>query len=286
MLLLLAGAASAYAAPTLEVAETQARTGDTVHFSIADADHGTTYVFRIGDEEVAHDKARGRHGLAGEFKMPHLGEVSRVVTLEARPHRDDDDEDGKHDEDGEDALDHSLLYLAPSQPAVQPADVPPAVVLVQPPAPVPPATSLPSAIDSPASEKGTPSPERPHGKGRRHRGRGGAELRKRSRTRHRARRHGKRAARRREGARLRPLPGSGGAAGPLSWVPPADDSADDPARAVAPRATITPASRIVDTGESGVSFAVIVPGLLALAAFGLATVVVVRRWRGARARSG
>ena len=63
-------------------------------------------------------------------------------------------------------------------------------------------------------------------------------------------------------------------------------SADDPARAVAPRATIKPASRIVDTGESGVSFAVIVPGLLALAAFGLATVVVVRRRRGARARSG
>jgi hypothetical protein len=245
-----------------------------VHFSITDAQHGAKYVFTIGDEQVAREKARGRHGLAGEFAMPDLGGITRAVTLEARTggHGDADDDD----DDETAALTQTLLYLAPAPAAGVPIAAPPAFAV----APAPAPESAPAVAPSQQSQPLLGSKAQPqHSRGRPARKR--ATGRDRTDTKPRSGREAKRKAERRA-IYLRHALGSGGAADLLSaWESPNSD-AGTPRAETTPRATITPAAKVVDAGGNGAVLAIIVPALLALAALALATVAVVRRRRDPR----
>ena len=279
--LLLLAAASAHANPSLQVAEPEAKAGQTVHFSISEAERGARYVLQIGEEQVAREKARGRHGVSGEFAMPNLGDVTKAVTLQARAskHHDDDDDD-----DEATTLTHTLLYVAPPTASAAPVVAPLAVALV----PAPASEAAPALLPSAQTQ---PAPSGPGGVRRRQRSPGPREdgrarEQRRSDVRHLSRRRTKRKSRQRTASGLRYVLGSGGAADPLWSGEPTNGSTSIPRVNAAPRATITPSSKIIGGGKGGASIAVMIPALLALAALALATVAVVRRRRNPRLSRG
>jgi hypothetical protein len=82
MLVLLLGSGVAHARPQLAVTEAEARAGDPVHFSVSGTEGLVEYELEIGDREVIEGAAVG-NPILGQFAMPDLGADARVVKLEA-----------------------------------------------------------------------------------------------------------------------------------------------------------------------------------------------------------
>jgi hypothetical protein len=265
--------AVAQAKPSLELTETGARTGDLVHFSISGLDGGVTYRLEVDDTEVLEDTGAGV--VSGTFTMPDLGDPGRTVTVEAEIRGS-----GRLKK-----LQQDLEYLGPALPVTDaPAPAPgPAAPAV--PEDAPPPVYSPSVVEktSPASAV---TPRSSHGR-RRSRGRHGV---KRPRHVPRSGEHRRRVHRGRDrrhhrvGVRkARSNHATAGASSPAGSVaeparpvqhPPLEPTTPGPALLVPPGA-----GRI-DGGHA----ALVVPGLLGLAALVLAGTVVMRRRRLASRR--
>ena len=90
-LIFLMSAAVAHADPTFVLAESQARAGDSVHFTITGADDHVTYEVEVADRDVLEGEADGDGGVvAGQFTMPDLGSAAKSVQVEAEIREDDD----------------------------------------------------------------------------------------------------------------------------------------------------------------------------------------------------
>jgi hypothetical protein len=260
----LASVAPAHADPSFVLTDTQARAGDPVHFSITGAQK-LTYELEVGDIEVLEGSA-----VSGQFTMPNLGETARSVTVEAELRVPDRSKT---------TVRRQLQYLGPvveAEPvalpvpkqaasAPEPIHTPSAAVVPASPAPAKPATGR--------STKTRPRQER-----KRH-----AVKRQRHTARNRGTTHRKEHGRnktsetRAKGPVPRTAPLFDGV--PEAGPPRHPRGNDAPGlKAIAPpTAALTTTAGRGDSGES--SLAILVPGLLGLAAFSLAGITLLRRQR-------
>jgi hypothetical protein len=265
--LLLAGSASAQADPGFRLTESAAKPGDTVHFSISDADDVTSYTIEVAGRTVTQGANRRRDDISGAFTMPELGGSTRMVAVEAR--MKEPDETTK--------VSRALQYLAPPAPAP-----------VQPPAPAPepPAAPQPAPAAQPAHPplpEASPAYEPPHAtqpakpvsrRSAPHRPE--SARRTRTRTRRAVSRNRRKPARR---TRKRRAPRT---AALFDGVP--ESTRGDAAAGrrslnaiVPPTAVLTSATADPDAG--GVAAAVLVPALLGLLALVIAGTALLRHRR-------
>jgi hypothetical protein len=273
----------ARADPGFTLVEAEARAGDLVHFSITGAHGPVTYELEIGDHDVVEDAVGAGSVIVGEFTLPHLGDSGKTVTVEA-------DIRERHDRT---KVKRKLRYLGaalpptraapPPQAAPEPAAEPPALPAAAAPAPANPPSAAPppppagAAQDSadPATRARTVrrrSARRGRQGGVRSRGsrpaRGGKPDRRSPRRKSRKKKRGARTAPLFDGV---PEPGAGnylsGRSGGHASV-----------NAIAPPAATLVAARTAP-GDGGLSAAVLVPGLMGVAALMLTGIAVHRRRR-------
>jgi translation initiation factor IF-2 len=265
-------AAVAHADPGFVLAESQARAGDAVHFSITGADDRVTYELEVAGREVLEGEADADGNvISGQFTMPHLGGSPRSVEVEAEIREPDD----------RTTVTRKLQYVgpalvAPTQSEPQPAAAP---VVPQQAAPAPASAQTPAATErtsspAPKVKHRSKRPQRRHRRARRtvarHRGTPSSKRRAGRRS-HEKPKRTKRAA-----PRTAPLfdgvpePDSGG----YSAVPDEESSARE---AGPPAAVLTTPVASRDGGEPAA--AILVPGLLGLAGFILAIATLLRRRR-------
>jgi len=132
-----ASVGAAHAHPDFALVEAEARAGDTVHFSITGANGTVTYDLEIGDHDVVEDAVGAGKVVVGQFTLPHLGDSSKTVTVEAEMR------DSRHKK----TVKRKLRYLGPALPATGPSPAPVPVPAAKPPAPAPPAAGPPAAQD-------------------------------------------------------------------------------------------------------------------------------------------
>ena len=276
-LVFLSSVAVAHAQGDFVVTETQARAGDAVHFAITGTSGRVEYELEVGDEDVLRGSATG-NPIAGEFAMPDLGGKARPVKVEAEWRVSGKRKKVKH------TLEYLGLALPPakaepapeSAPAPAPAVATPNAVLSPSPAPV--AVPAPAAAPVTPKASGTgASPARAVRRGRRrtapiaHRGRNRVERRGRAEGRTGERRRGQRGKRsRRLRARTAPLfdgvpePGSG------------RYRESSPSGFAALNAIVSPTTA-ARSADAGLPVAILVPGMLGLAAIALSGMALHRR---------
>jgi hypothetical protein len=266
-------AAVAHADPGFVLAESQARAGDAVHFSITGADDRVTYELEVAGREVLEGEADADGKvISGQFTMPHVGGSPRSVEVEAEIREPDDST----------TVTRRLQYLGPALVAPVQAEPQPAAAPVVP----QPTASAPASTQTPAATETTPSTapkvkqrskrsQRRHRRARRrvvrHRGTPSSSSQRAKRGSHTKAKRAKRPA-----ARTAPLfdgvpePDSGGySAGP--------DEESSAREAGPPAAVLTTPVASRDGGEPAA--AILVPGLLGLAGFILAVATLLRRRR-------
>ena len=293
LLLLVPGASVAVADPTFSLATSAARPGDSVTFSISGTKEGATYAVEVAEREVAEGSDPEGTGIAGSFAMPHLGDASQTVTVRVEV----------TDSDDRTTLTGRLQYLPPSQeaagaPATNSAPVP----------------LSPSTQRAPGSKPASDKPKRKHRAPRRP-----ARKRRAKRSpagtreppssdRPRPTRAGPRrpGARSRDSSRIDPGPPSevisphGGTGSADKGKPSATGGkktapSPQPGGIFGPHlsaplttslATFSPTSSIAGTSGAAPMTAVIVFGLLGLAAMVIANAQRRRVWRGAGVPAG
>ncbi len=252
--------------------ETQARAGDQVHFSITGAQKLVSYELEVGDKEVLEGSA-----ISGQFTMPDLGETARNVTVEAELRGP-----GKK----KTTVKRKFQYLGPALEAERPAEAEPVVLPAVPqqpvsaPAPVHtpaaaviPAASAPAPVAKPRS---TETPRR-HARKRHAAKRQRHSPRRRGSTHRKHHRRHKTSGTRAKGPAPRTAPLFDGVPEPGSPRHPRGNDAPG-LKAIAPTtAALTATAGRGGSGES--NLAILVPGLVGLAAFALAGVTLVRRHR-------
>ena len=276
----LIGGGVAHAHPSFAVVEQHARAGDTVHFSIAGAKSRVDYEIEVHDREVLEGSAAGNL-ITGEFTMPALGEDARTVKIEAELRQSGKKTKSKP----------KIEYLGLALPATEaaPAEGPPVPVAlpnaVLAPASTPAAATPPSPAAVTPKASGTPaSPARAVRRGRSETGRKSAK-RNRVERRGRVERQGRKAAHRKQArrgkrsrrppARTAPLfdgvpePGSGG-------FRASDGDGFAAINAIVPPTTVADAAATRAAGAA-LPLAVLVPGLLGLAALTLTATALHRR---------
>jgi hypothetical protein len=280
-LCLLLSAAPACADPTFLLAQSEARAGDTVQFSIAGANKHVTYDIEVGGKEVLEGSGSPGRMILGQFTMPDLGASSRTVTVQAEI----------DERRGTTVARRNLQYLlpAPSQPmvsaplATEPLAAPVVVQQGAPPPPEPPHTIPPATAPvAPASVQKRPTRAPRHARGEpratgRNRGPKRHIVVERRSARHGAK-HGAKHRTKRRAARTAPLfdgiPESG--SGPGSAA-----QADGPGflslNAIAPSTSVLTAAK-----ADGLTAAVMVPALLGLAALALTGTALLRKRLTAR----
>jgi hypothetical protein len=260
-------AAPAQARPNAELAESVARAGDVVHFSISGATGGVSY-----DVYVDHDWVQDGDGLSGSFVVPDLGDDAWTVDVGIVIWSN-----GRRTVERElEYLGQALPVRTPTTPAL-PAPAPEAASQADA-APVP---AAPPAIDRASTNPGAGAPVRPHGsRGRhdrqspRHAASGDAHQRAAHgaldhRPRHAVGKHRKHGRHRIVcPCRFGPLTG-GAKARPSLGEYSALGSIEPHAAALA--------AKSVATAGGGLSAAAAVPALLALAAIALTGTAVARR---------
>jgi hypothetical protein len=273
-------AAVAQADPTFVLAESQARAGDTVHFTITGADDRVTYELEVADRDVLKGAADADGGVvAGQFTMPDLGDTAKSVQVEAELREDDDKTTVKR----------KLQYLGHAQPVTV---VPAAPAQVTAPAASPQPVQEPAREHTPGAAKAPAEPgagaRRAKRKRRQARERRAARRRDTtseqsgSRSKQQSRRdaHDSQAkTKRRKGAAPRTAPlfdgvpesQTGGYAAPDDG-----ESAKAPQRKP-PAAVVT--SPLAGEQANEPAAAILVPGLLGLAGFILAGTVFLRKRR-------
>jgi hypothetical protein len=268
-------AAVAHADPSFVLAESQARAGDVVHFSITGADDRVTYEVEVAGRDVLEGEAEGSV-ISGQFAMPHLGSSARSVEVEAEIREPDD----------RTTVERRLQYLGPAVAAPAPALPAPAAAPI-----VPQQTaSPPTPPQSPAAAETTPSPApkvKPRSKHRSKRGQRRHRRTRRTVARHReAPGSNKRAGRRRAHAKAkrtrRPAPRTAplfdGVPEPDSGGYSAGPDKESSARKAGPPAAVLTAP-VANSNGGEPAAAILVPGLLGLAGFILAAATLLRRRR-------
>jgi hypothetical protein len=246
----------------LELEEGTVRAGHLVHFSISGAEGNVTYEFEVGDREIL--KGTGAGEVSGAFSMPDLGEAARTVTVEGEIRGSDKRKKVKHKLE---YLGSALPVAGPPAPIFAPAA--PAVVPQAAPLPAPTYTTGTNEATSPAPVVTPPLSRRPRESRERRaiesppRATRDAEQRRRAHGRHdRRRRHpatGKtRSRKKRPAHRIGPL--FDGIPEPEAGARPDHRGGFSSLNAIAPHSLAATA-----TGD-GAYAAVVVPGLLGLAA--------------------
>jgi hypothetical protein len=266
----------AHADPSFVLTESEARAGDTVHFSISGAEGRVTYDLEIEDREVVEDGAGSGRSVSGQFTMPDLGPSSRTITVKA----------SIEDSDDSTTVTRKLQYLVPDQAVAGPAGAlpPPAPAALQQAAANPEPAHPSLAAKPPASRR--PAEKRrasraPRRERARHTGRRQESAPSRGRSRRRA---GpvKRARSKRVRPRTAPLfdgvPESASTPGSEAG-PPIDGSGFLGLNAIAPPTAVLTAASASGPGGGGPTAAVLVPALLGLMALALVGTVLVRRRR-------
>jgi len=267
-------AAAAHADPSFVLAESQARAGDVVHFSITGADDRVTYEVEVADREVLEGEADADGGvISGQFTVPHLGGTARSVEVEAEIREPDD----------RTTVTRKLQYLGPALPPPAPAGPQPAAAPVVPqqtavapaPAHIPAATET-TASPAPAVKHRSKRVQRRHRRRARRTDERQGESRRSSNKRAKRGSHAKPTRTKRHTPRTAPLfdgvpePDTGGySAGP--------DEGSSAREAGPPAAVLTTPVASRDGGEPAA--AILVPGLLGLAGFILAAATLLRRRR-------
>jgi hypothetical protein len=273
----LLGAATAHARPSFELADTGARAGDAVPFSISEpGGWGVAYHLEIGGEDILDGSYAG--AVSGTFTMPYLGDSARTVLVDAELWWSDNRRKDKR----------RLEYLGPALPA---PDLPPSapvstVQAIAPQAAAPAPGSTPSAASSPSpAAAGPPKPRsegrkraKPHTSKTKHLGRGTAE-RRRVGHRVRNRKRGDAVRKHRRSKRSRHWKGGyyTGYAEPGQGRPTGRPGGFSALSAIVP-----PSAALVATAPrrgEGANPAVFVPALLGLAGVTLAGTAVLRRRR-------
>jgi hypothetical protein len=274
LLIFLLSAGVAQADPSLVLAESGARAGDPVHFSISGAEGRVEYEVEVGGRDVAAGSGAG--AVSGQFTMPNLGNSAKAVTVEA----------DLEDEDDDTTVYRKLQYLGPAvavtgvQPSAAPAPAPPEAPASPPqPVQVPQATLAPAAAPAAARQrsKRRAKHRRKRAKSERRRhapGSGGSKSRnRRSRGRDTAVKHTRA---KRLVPRTAPLfdgvPESGSPRRPKSD----GDRATGPKETV-PRTAKLTGARVDPAGHSAA--AVLIPALLAFASLVLAGTALLRKRR-------
>jgi hypothetical protein len=275
MLFLLLSAGIAHARPQLDVTEPDARAGDPVHFSVTGAEGYVEYDLEVGDREVLEGAAIG-NPILGQFTMPDLGGDARIVKLEAHIELL-----GKATKVKQKIRYAGPAAVAPGSSAGPPAAAPQTVV----PAAVAP-TQAP-AVQAPLATAGASPPphesaapqvasQRPRKARARRTSREAPASRPVERKRRTASVVKRSRAKRRDHPRTAPLfdgiPESPGS-------PAAGDGGGGFQSLNAILSSATPVSSPGAGGDDGLSAAVVIPGLLALAALMLAGTAVARRRR-------
>jgi hypothetical protein len=253
--------------------ETQARAGDLVHFTISGTHKHLGYKLEIGDTKVVEGSAGGNL-VSGQFTLPNLGQAARTVTLEAEL-----DGPGKKKTT---TVRRELQYLGPALASGGPADDQPVVLPVVLPVVTQPAASGPVVPAPPAAAPA--ATRRSHGTPPR-----------RARKRHTVKRRLHTPSSRRSTHRKhhsRDNKSGTRAKGPAPRTAPLFDGVPEPGsrrshppgndapglKAIAPpTAALTATAGRGASGES--NLAILVPGLVGLAAFALAGATLVRRHR-------
>ena len=257
----------AHADPSFVIAESQARAGDAVHFSItgADGDDDLTYELEVADRTVLEGAAEGN--VSGSFTMPDLGGSAKSVTVEADIREDDDKTTVKR----------KLQYLGPALPPAPPepqqaaAEPAPQQTAAAVPAPSRPSAAAEAPAAPAAKAKQRAKAKRAKRRQRRTR-RAVVQHREKQATEDSPARAKKRS--RRKAARTAPLfdgvpePGS-------SRYPVLEDEPE--AREAKPLRTLLAAANRSKDGEHAT--AILIPGLLGLAGFMLAGAVLLRKRR-------
>jgi hypothetical protein len=254
------------------LAQSQARAGDVVHFSITGADDRVTYEVEVADREVLEGEADADGGvISGQFTVPHLGGTAKSVEVKAEIRESDD----------RTTVTRKLQYLGPALAAPAPAEPQPAAAPV-----VPQQTAVaPPPAPVPAATEATPSPSpavkhRSKRVQRRHRRR----ARRTDERHHETRSSDKPAVRGSHAKPERTKPHTPRTAPLFDGVPEADSGGypapDVESSAPEPR---PPAAVLTSPASSRVgdepAAAILIPGLLGLAGFLLAVATLVRRRR-------
>jgi hypothetical protein len=81
---LMLSAGVAHADPEFHITESSARPGDTLHFTISDADSGSSYAIDVAGRPVAQGSVPRSERVSGTFAMPDLGETDSKATVTAK----------------------------------------------------------------------------------------------------------------------------------------------------------------------------------------------------------
>ncbi len=287
ILFLLTGGGIAHAHPSFSVVEQQARAGDTVHFSITGARSRVNYEIEVADRDVVQGSAAGTL-ITGEFTMPALGESARTFKVEAEMH-----ESGRKTK-VKPKIEYLGLALPRSEPPkteelAAPVSLPSAVAAPASPAPASAREFAPAPAAAPASTATPASPARAVKRGTRRARRTGtrgravarshrakAKTRAKAGKAHRGRSARKTRSTRRPLARTAPLfdgvpePGSGG-------FHTGADEGFSALNAILPP-TVTVAGATADRAAGAeLPVALLIPGLLGLAALTLTAAALHRR---------
>lgn len=275
--ILLSAAPACAADPTFLLAQSEARAGDTVQFSITGTKKRVTYDIEVGGKEVLEGSGSADGMILGQFTMPDLGASNRTVTVQA-----------EIDEPrGTTVTRRKLQYLLPAAPeplvSAPPATAPgPAPVVAQQAVPLlpKPAHAIPPAAapvsPAPVGKRSSRAPRQARGEPRvtsRNRGPKRHVVVKQRRAKHRAKHRTKRRA-----ARTAPLfdgireSGSG----------PESAAQDDGPGFLSMNAIAPPTSVLSAARGDGLNAAVMVPALLGLVALAIAGTALLRKRLTAR----
>ena len=283
---MLSAAPACAADPTFLLAQSEARAGDTVQFSITGAKKRVAYEIEVGGKEVLEGSGSANGVILGQFTMPDLGASSKTVTVEAEI----------DEQRGTTVARRKLQYLlltAPEPlvsappPATTPGAAPVLPVVLQQAAPVPPAPAH-TISPAPAAAPVAPAPVGKHSSRAPRQARGEPRVTSRNRgpKRHvavkkRRAKHRVKHSTKRRAARTAPLfdgireAGSG---------PESAAQADAPGflsmNAIAPPTSVLSAAR-----GDGLNAAVMVPALLSLVALAIAGTALLRKRLTAPRRS-
>jgi hypothetical protein len=265
----LLSSATAHAKPGFDLAESSARAGDLVHFSISGVDSSVTYDLEVDGTTVFESTGDGV--LSATFTVPDLGDDPTTVTVEA-----DIRGSGKRRK-----LQRDLEYLGAALPVPDPpAQAPSPAAPVAPPADASagPSYSSDAANGTSPTAAVTPRPRHPRRKsGKRHAAKPQRRVTRTGERRRRAhpvgdrRKHHAATRKRSKRTARRPVPFFDGFPQPAQ---PEQHPAPEP---TTPRPAVLVATGTHSGGGSRAPF--VVPGLFGLAALGLAGTAMLRRRR-------
>ncbi len=272
-LIFLVSGGVAHASPSFEMSVSQARAGDVVSFSITGTDGRVSYEIEVGGRDIAQGSGAGSV-VSGQFTMPDFGASAKPIRVEADVQESDDKTEVRR------TLQYLGLALPPPAPAGPAASAAPEQAAAAPKqpaatAPTPRSTAAPRPESDPAAQRKSKETPRRHVRKRRKAKRHRVVARQRVEPTHSAPAETKRHPRRAP-ARTAPLFDGVPERGSERYSAP-DDKTSAPKKKAPPVPVF--ANTVASRGSDEPAKAILIPGLLGLAAFLLAAGTLVRRRR-------